>query len=203
MKKNIIMVGILTLPFFANAQTATTTLVVNNTTAASFSTDIPQNGVFLNADEFQNGIPEMGFDKKSKENHIREFDNKVILIENAEKTKFPKSAIWGFRKNNQDYRTFDNEDYVIAYAPKGLSVIFYTLGKLEGEGNVRSEFENKYYFSRNSQSAIYPLTANNIKEVFSDQIPFVEALSKVNLSDEMPLHEINKVLSAYVKNGVN
>jgi hypothetical protein len=203
MKKNIIMVGILTLPFFANAQTAATTLVANNTTGASYATDIPQNGVFLNADEFQNGIPEMGFDKKSKDNHIREFDNKVILIENAEKTRFAKSEIWGFRKNNQDYRTFNNEDYAIAYAPKGLSVIFYKLGEATGEGNIKDEFAGKYYFSRNGQSAIYLLTSANIKEVFSDQIPFVEALSKVKLSDEMPIHEMDKVLSEYVKNKVN
>ncbi|GAB3503716.1 hypothetical protein GCM10027442_04990 [Emticicia fontis] len=164
---------------------------------------MPQNGIFLNANEFQSGIPEMGFDNKSKDNHIREFDNKVILIENAEKTKYPKSAIWGFRKSNRDYRTYNNEDYAIAYAPKGLSVIFYNLGQTTGEGNVEDEFVSKYYFSRNSQSAIYPLTAANIKEVFSDQLPFVEALSKVNLSDEMPIHEINKVLSAYVRSGVN
>lgn len=193
------MVGILTLPFFANAQTAATTLVANNTT----TTDIPQNGIFLNADEFQNSIPEMGFDKKSKENHIREFDRKVILIENAEKTRFAKSDIWGFRKNNQDYRTYDNDDYAVVYAPKGLSVIFYTLGDVTGEGNVKNEFVSKYYFSRNGQTAIYPLTAANIEEVFSDQVPFVEALSKVNLSDEMPIHEINKVLSAYVKTHAN
>lgn len=203
MKTNIIMAGILTLPFFANAQTSTTTLVAHNTIINSVSTDIPQNGIFLNADEFQNGIPEMGFDKKSKENHIREFDNKVVLIENSEKAKFPKSAIWGFRKNNQDYRTFDNQDYAVAYMPKGLSIIFYTLGEATGEGNVKDEFEATYYFSRNSQSAIYPLTADNIKEVFSDQIPFVEALNKVNLSDDKPLHEIKNVLSAYVRNNAN
>lgn len=197
------MVGILTLPFFANAQTVAATLVAGNTTTASFATDIPQNGVFLNADEFQNGVPEMGFDKKSKENHIREFDNKVILIENAEKTKFAKSEIWGFRKNNKDYRTYNNEDYAIAYAPKGLSIIFYTLGDVTGEENIKNEFVSKYYFSRNGQSAIYPLTIANIKEVFSDQIPFVEAISKGNLSDQMPIHEVNKVLSAYVRNGVN
>lgn len=203
MKKNIIMVGILTLPFFTNAQTVAATLVAGNTATASFATYIPQNGVFLNADEFQNGIPEMGFDKKSKENHIREFDNKVILIENAEKTKFAKSEIWGFRKNNKDYRTYNNEDYAIAYAPKGLSIIFYTLGDVTGEENIKNEFVSKYYFSRNGQSAIYPLTIANIKEVFSDQIPFVEAISKGNLSDQMPIHEVNKVLSAYVRNGVN
>jgi hypothetical protein len=202
MKKNIIMAGILTLPFFANAQTAATTMVASNITSA-FASDIPQNGIFLNAEEFQNGIPEMGFDKKSKDNHIREFDNKVILIENAEKTKFAKSEIWGFRKNNQDYRTYNNEDYAVAYAPKGLSIIFYTLGSITGEGNIKNEFESKYYFSRNGQSAIYPLTIANIKEVFSDQVPFVEALSKAKLSDEMPIHEVDQVLSAYVKNGVN
>lgn len=203
MKTNIIMVSVLTLPFFANAQTAATTLVAHNTTPYSLSTDFPQNGIFLNADEFQNGTPEMGFDKKSKVNRIREFDNKVVLIENAEKAKFPKSAIWGFRKNNQDYRTFDNQDYAVAYMPKGLSIIFYTLGEAKGEGNVKDEFEDTYYFSRNSQSAIYPLTADNIKEVFSDQLPFVEALNKVNLSDDKPLHEIKNVLSAYVKNNAN
>lgn len=203
MKKNIIMVGILALPFFANAQTAPATLVANNTTTGSFATDIPQNGVFLKADEFQNGIPEMGFDKKSKENHIREFDNKVILIENAEKIKFAKSEIWGFRKNNKDYRTYNNEDYAVAYAPKGLSIIFYTLGDVTGDENIKNEFVSKYYFSRNGQSAIYPLNIANIKEVFSDQVSFVEAISKGNLSDEMPIHEVNKVLSAYVKNGVN
>jgi len=197
------MAGILTLPFFANAQTATATLVANNTTTTTFATDIPQNGIFLNANEFQNGIPEMGFDKKSKENHIREFDDKVILIENAEKTRFAKSEIWGFRKNNKDYRTYNNEDYAVAYAPKGLSIIFYTLGNTTGEGNLENEFISKYYFSRNGQSAIYPLNIANIKEVFSDQVPFVEAINKGKLSDEMPIHEVNKVLSAYVKNGVN
>ncbi len=197
------MAGILALPFFANAQIASATLVANNTTTTSFATDIPQNGIFVNADEFQNGIPEMGFDKKSKENHIREFDNKVILIENAEKTRFAKSEIWGFRKNNQDYRTYNNEDYAVAYAPKGLAIIFYTLGDATGDESIKNEFVSKYYFSRNGQSAIYPLTIANIKEVFSDQVPFAEAISKGNLSDEMPIHEVNKVLSAYVKNGVN
>lgn len=201
MKRNIIMAGILTLPFFANAQTAATLVAINTT--SSFVTDIPQNGVFVNESEFLNGIPEMGFDKKSKENHIREFDNKVILIENAEKTKFAKSEIWGFRKNNQDYRTYNNEDYAVAYAPKGLSIIFYTLGEAVGEGNIKNEFASKYYFSRNGQSAIYPVTIANIKEVFSDQVQFVDALNKEKLSDEMPIHEVDKVLSAYVKNGVN
>lgn len=203
MKKYIIMAVVLALPFLANAQTASNTLAVSNISTTSFATDIPKNGIFLNADEFQNGIPEMGFDKKTKDNHIREFDNKVILIEKAEKTKFPKSSIWGFRKNNQDYRTFNNEDYAIVYAPKGLSVIFYSLHQGNGEGIVKDEFANKYFFSRNSQSALYPLTTANIKEVFSDQIQFVEALSKVKLSDEMPIHEIEAVLSEYVKNKVN
>ncbi|MBA4853785.1 hypothetical protein [Emticicia sp. BO119] len=203
MKKNIIMVSLLTLPFFVNAQTAATGLITHNITPASFMGDIPSNGIFLNADEFENGIPEMGFDKKSKDNHIREFDDKLIIIENTEKTKFTKSDIWGFRKNNQDYRIYNNDDYAIAYAPKGLSVIFYKLGETTGEGNIKDVFADNYYFSRNSQSDIYPLTASNIKEVFSDQIPFVEALNKVKLSDEMPIHEIDKVLSEYVKNHVN
>lgn len=204
MKKNIVMVGILALPLLSNAQTNfTTTLASNNTTVASLTDDIPQNGIFLNASEFENGIPEKGFDKKSKTFHIREFNNKVILTENAEKTKYPKSEIWGFRKNNVDYRTYNNQDYTIAYAPKGLSVIFYSLGEKIGEGNIKDDFQNTYYFSRNSQSAIYPLTATNVKEVFSDQLGFVEALNKVNLSDAMPIHEIDKVLSEYVKNNVN
>jgi hypothetical protein len=203
MKKNIIMAGLLALPFLSSAQTTATAFTTIDTNAEAFSSYIPQNGIFLNADEFKNGIPEMGFDKKSKDNHIREFDNKVILIENAEKTKFPKSAIWGFRKNNQDYRTFNNEDYAVVYAPKGLSVIFYSLNQGNGEGVIKDEFANKYFFSRNSQSAIYPLTTANIKEVFSDQVQFVDALSKVKLSDEMPIHEIDAVLSAYVKNNVN
>ena len=126
-----------------------------------------------------------------------------MFPENAEKTKFPKSEIWGFRKNNHDYRTYNNEDYAVAYAPKGLSIIFYTLGQETGEANIKDEFTSKYYFSRTSQSAIYPLTASNIKEVFSDQIPFVEAVTKAKLSDEMPIHEVNKVLTAYVRNHVN
>lgn len=203
MKKNIIMVGILALPFFANAQTATNTLIITPPAGITTTTDIPKNGVFLNADEFENGVPTMGFDKKSKGNHIRQFDNKVILIENAEKIKLSKSAIWGYRKNNQDYRTYNNDDYAIAYAPKGLSVIFYKLSETTGDGNIKDQFANKYFFSRSSQSAIYPVTDANIKEVFSDQLPFVEALSKVKMSDEMPIHEMDKVLSEYVKNHVN
>ena len=198
MKKNIIMAGIFALPFFANAQgLSANTNLVNNSTSNELG--IPKNGIFLSADEFQNGSPEMGFDKKTKENHIHEFDNKVFLTENTEKASFPKSAIWGFRKNNQDYRTFNNGDYAVIYAPKGLSIMFYTVNEVTGEGNIKDDLGSQYYFSRNSRSAIYPLTIANVKEVFSDQLGFVKALDAAKLSDDQPIHEITKVLAEYVK----
>ncbi|UTA67719.1 hypothetical protein [Emticicia sp. 21SJ11W-3] len=202
MKKNIILAGIMALPFFTHAQSlSSNTMLVNNSVTTELA--IPKNGIFINAEEFQNGMPELGFDKKSKQNHIHEFDNKVFLTENTEKASFPKSAIWGFRKNNQDYRTFQNTDYAVAYAPKGLPILFYTLGEVTGEGNIKDDINTNYYFSRNSQSAIYPLTLANVKEVFSDQLSFVKALDGSGLSDDKPIHEISKVLAAYVRNNVN
>ncbi|GGD60221.1 hypothetical protein GCM10011514_25220 [Emticicia aquatilis] len=194
MKAKIVLVAAMFLPLFSQAKTVSLNEAVSiNTTGG----DIPKNGVYLKPDEFKNETPEMGFGDKSKKFKIHEsvFQNKLILVEGVEKATFPTKAIWGFRKNEIDYRTFQNEDYRIEYAPKNKDFVVYSLEV--PNGYKKTVDEKKYFFSRNSDAAIFEATPENIKEVFSDQPQFVDAIDKIDFSGQLPIQQIENIIKVY------
>lgn len=194
MKAKIVLVAAMFLPLFSQAKAVSLNSSVSNNTIGG---DVPKNGVYLKSDEFKNETPEMGFSDKSKKFKIHEsiFQNKLILVEGVEKASFPTKTIWGYRKNNIDYRTFQKDDYRIEYAPKNRDLVIYSLEVPNGYKNTVDE--KKYFFSRNSDSAIYDATPENIKEVFSDQTAFVNAIDKLNFSGQLPIQQIESIIKVY------
>lgn len=198
MKAKIVMVALLSLPLISQAKP----LVFKNSNVESsfekiFVSDLPKNGVYLNSKEFIKSNPEMGFDKKSKKHKIHEglFQNKLVLVEGVEKAKFPKTSIWGFRKNGIDFRTVGIKDYKVENNTPKSSLIIYSMEVPIGYKKVLDE--NKYFFSRNSESAIVELSRENLNKEFANQPELIKAINKLNWTENVSEKQIQQVATIF------
>ena len=116
---------------------------------------------------------------------IHEFldQRKVTVVGNGKKMIIPKSELFGYSDNNNDYRFYDNKAYQIVDT-KGFCL--YSFDKLvqQGKGPKPTAV---YYFSQKPDSEVLPLTPENIAKIFPQNNKFkfmveVEAKSAVCLT---------------------
>ena len=113
---------------------------------------------------------------------------KVVVMHGGKKEAFSKSAIFGFRDNDQDYRFFNNSAFKIVDTG---GFFIYCASKLVQQGKSPKPTAS-YYFSASPKNEIKPLTIDNLQYVFSKDIKFLYAVEGFFKSDsELTAYDAN------------
>jgi hypothetical protein len=95
----------------------------------------------------------------------------VVLIHDGKKQVFAKSEIFGYSKDGEDFRFFNNAEYRIV-SSKGI--LIYTSITLVQQGKGPKPTE-QYYFSASLSDPIQQLTIANIRGVYAKYPKFTYA----------------------------
>lgn len=114
--------------------------------------------------------------------HIHEFigQNNVTVISDGKKQSFSKNDLFGYHDNNNDYRFYGSKAYQIIDT---TGFYIYSFDKLAQQGKGPRP-TRVYYFSKNPNTDVLPLTPENIAKAFPKNTRFrymVEVASKTDI----------------------
>ncbi len=150
-------------------------------------------GVYLTADDYQNGRLSFEGDCRSKTHKLELHDvlhkSYIDVTHGTEKRRYAKSDLFGFRAcNGKHYRFVSNEEYQILEA-KELYVYMTETSVRVGKG-LRSV--PLYSFSVGASGKVLPLTLENLKQAFPDNHKFHDSLD-ATFGAGRPLAEYDKL----------
>jgi hypothetical protein len=128
-----------------------------------------QAGLYKNADDYLSG--KLEHEKQDFEKHRLHTDrlfNKYVVkvVENGEAHKYFKWDLYGYKnKNNQNFRFFNEKSYRIVDT---TSFVVYAREENIVNGKEKRR-ETRYYFSKNAESRILPLTIRNLKFAYPNR----------------------------------
>jgi len=125
---------------------------------------------------------------------LNEFLNgkNVTLIYQGKKVVLPKSATYGFRLDNQDFRFFNNTSYKVLDT---AGFVLYSYPRLTQQGKGYRPVE-QYAYSTNTSAAVLELTIENLWKSYPAQEGFCFAL-KNYFSDGADLAEYDAFSHRY------
>lgn len=152
------------------------------------------NGLYLTFNDFQNHKLSYGSIAKGDKIALHDFleGNTITVISNGNKQTFSKKEIFGFRKNNQDYRFQDNKVYQIIDT-KGFYL--YSHDKLTQQ-NKGLKPVSTVYFSTKADNGIVMLTEENIDKAFAANYKFRNSVQAEFKNDDA-LNEYDTALQEY------
>ncbi len=152
------------------------------------------NGLYLTFNDYQNHKLSYGSIAKGDKIAIHDFleGNTITVISNGNKQTFPKKEIFGFRKNNQDYRFQDNKVYQIIDT-KGFYL--YKHDKLTQQ-NKGLKPVSTVYFSTKADNGIAMLTQENIDKAFAANYKFRNSV-QAEFKNDNALNEYDTALREY------
>jgi hypothetical protein len=113
---------------------------------------------------------------------------KLLLVHNGERKLLAKSEVFGYRKDDKDFRLFNNEQYKIL---SSNGIILYSKKWLvqQGKGPKPTEL---FYFSESASSPILSLTIANLEKVYAKNQKFMYAVESLFKSDsELSSYDVN------------
>ena len=151
-------------------------------------------GLYLTFNDYQNHKLSYGSIAKGDKIAIHDLleGNTITVISNGNKQTFPKKEIFGFRKNNQDYRFQDNKVYQIIDT-KGFYL--YRHDKLTQQ-NKGLKPVSTVYFSTKADNGIAMLTQENIDKAFAANYKFRNSVQAEFKNDDA-LNEYDTALQEY------
>ena len=146
---------------------------VNMATAASQSAP-GKKGVYLSLEDFIGHHVSYEGSKKIILNRFSGASN-IRIIENDQAIKLEKDKLFGYRDSDgQDFRFFHNEGYkIIDHAGLFIYTAYASSSVEKGKGWVKKD---SYYFSAGGNGTIYPLTIENLKKAFPENLKFHDLL---------------------------
>lgn len=132
------------------------------------ATAFAQNGVYMTAEDFAG--KSLKYDDVNA--HIPFRYGKVKVNDGNKTLLLDKSEVYGYRKDNQDYRIIGNNAYKVLDAAH-FPIYSRVVETSKGKGRIS---ETKYYFSAGAGSELQPLTIVNLKRAFPDNNKFHELL---------------------------
>lgn len=152
------------------------------------------NGLYLTFNDYQNHKLSYGSIAKGDKIAIHDFleSNAITVISNGNKQTFPKKGIYGFRKNNQDYRFQDNKVYQIIDI---AGFCLYKHDKLTQQ-NKGLKPVSTIYFSTKADDRIALLTQENIDKAFTANYKFRNSVQAEFKNDDA-LNEYDTSLGEY------
>jgi len=128
-------------------------------------------GLYLTAEDYANhklSFTTNGSDKNCI--RLNEFlqSGKVVVLYNGKEQSFLKSQLFGYSRDNQDYRYFNN----IAYRIIDTKDFFiYSTPQLKQQGKWSKPADN-FYFSSTATAAIVPLSIKNLEAAYVSNAKF-------------------------------
>ena len=152
------------------------------------------NGLYLTFNDYQNHKLSYGSIAKGDKIAIHDFleGNTITVINNGKKQTFPKKEIFGFRKNNQDYRFQDNKVYQIIDTE---GFYLYRHDRLTQQTKGLKPVST-VYFSTKADSGIVMLTEENIDKAFTANYKFRNSVQAEFKNDDA-LNEYDTALQKY------
>ncbi|EHQ25949.1 hypothetical protein [Mucilaginibacter paludis] len=105
--------------------------------------------------------------------------SKVLLVHNGEKQAIAKGEVFGYRKDDKDFRLFNKGEYKIL-SSNGIIIYSKTSLVLQGKGPKPIEL---FYFSESASSPILSLTIANLESVYAKNQKFMYAVESLFKSD--------------------
>jgi len=132
------------------------------------------NGIYLSDSDYTNHHLFHGFNKKSSVHsfiELREHLHQIWIKAEDSTYKFYFSDIWGYRKDGEDWRVYDEVAYRIEDT---VQVCIYTVPDFaNGAADV------SHFFSKNLTSQVHILSKNDLLEVYHSNAAFVEKVKEL------------------------
>jgi hypothetical protein len=141
-------------------------------------------GIYLSAQDYQNGKL-----APADKIHLNEFvsSHYIDVIKDKRTIRYCKDSIFGFRdKAGKDYRFFKNYDQAYRIMENKTLVIYATYQPTHTSKGITAPMIPSYFFSTNLNGAIYPLTINNLKNAFPENMKFHDMLDR-SFNDGTPV----------------
>ena len=184
--KTIVLAAIAALPFSALAQ------------QGNDLTPFPDNGVYLSAADFSGHKLTDSFDDGQPGYRLRdETFQKVVKIDqpNAQEVKIPLTDLWGERKQGTDYRNFDGVIYRVEHTDR---IFLYSKpANISMAGVGTTSAGTLYYFSRETNSPIHLISAENLKEIYYDQPAKIAAFDELDAQSNDLASQVRKLLRLF------
>ncbi len=184
--KTLFVATLLTLPILSRAQQNT-----------DFE-PLPDNGIYLSAADFTHRVVADGFDDSQTGYHLRDetLKNAVkIARPNEHALEIPISNLWGERKQGADYRDFDGDSYRVEHSDRiyiySKPVRFSDIGSLTSSSTVL------YYFSREANSPIHLITADNLKDIYYDQPERIATFGQLDMVNDNPTRRAARLIRMF------
>jgi hypothetical protein len=128
-------------------------------------------GLYLTADDYHN--QKLSFKTTDADGNSIKFNEflgsgRIVVVYNGKKQTFFKSAIYGYRSNNCDYRYFNNIPYKVI---DGRDFYLYSSSKIVQQGKW-SKSVDSYYFSSTAIADIEPLSIKNLQSAYASNPRF-------------------------------
>lgn len=180
MKRIVFIIGFI-VSFDFNLSTAQD---VNSNAGLSMS------GVYFNAKDYEKGSLSLGFSCQSsgklKLHHLFSSKYADIIIE-GKKTRLNKDSIFGYHNcKNENYRFYKKYDEEFQIMETNGIIIYLSYIRVSPYNAKFIQLAPAYFFSKTIDSKILPLTAENLKRVYPDNIKFHDMLD-VEFGDGEPL----------------
>lgn len=109
--------------------------------------------------------------------------NYIEIIKGGKKHRFYKDSIFGYRDpEKKDYRFYGNTDRAYEIIENSEIVIYVKDLPLFSSSGKTAKLVPSYFFSKELNSAILPLTIVNLKRSFSDNLKFHDILNHISIN---------------------
>jgi hypothetical protein len=151
-------------------------------------------GLYLTFNDYQHHKLSYGNVAKGDKIAIHDFleANTITVTSNGNKQTFSKNEIFGYRKNNKDYRFQDNKVYEIVDTE---GFYLYSHDKLTQAGKGPKPV-SIVYFSTNANNDILVLTQENIDRAFASNYKFKNSV-QAEFKNDNALSDYDSALKEY------
>jgi len=155
--------------------------------AGNQNTSIGTHGIYLTVQDFLHHHLSYANGEKIVLNQFTDGPN-IKVIEKGEKKIIPKKEVFGYHDNSdKDYRFYHNELFEIVTAEPWFIYKHYASATAEGKkGFIKKEF---YYFSIKGTDELIPLTVENLKKAFPENLKFHDLLDQVRNDDDLTRYD--------------
>ncbi|MHB8208766.1 hypothetical protein [Mucilaginibacter sp.] len=128
-------------------------------------------GLYLTAEDYHN--QKLSFKTTDGDGNSIRFNeflgsDRVVVVYNGKKQTFYKSAVYGYRSNNSDYRYFNNIPYKVI---DDRDFYLYSSPKMVQQGKWSKPVDS-YYFSSTAIADIKSLSIKNLQSAYTNNPRF-------------------------------
>lgn len=157
--------------------------------------NVLSNGIYKSAADFNAHVLSYSFNKPNHRNKIIDkVTHHVYVRKNDSSVKYKYMDIWGFRKNNRDWRIFDDTLFQVVYTGKVYVYIIPTKTDYSVDDDGYTRFQTTW-FSVTASSPVFELTRFNLLNVYGNNSSLLKKLS--GMSENATVDKKDKATGDY------